>query len=217
MDWYLRGGFKRLLVWDPATGTTVDTTMVRAGADLATSKDTSVRTDGTARMVSLSRELIAGVSDWPALQQLRTWQNAGTPVRALLIALGRGVHRQWDESVVPIVEPLPAPFGSLSGDVLRMYSSAVDADVYDSPDLLEPFAGAAWDGTEDRVLPAPGLKVYGKDASGSDNVTLTALSFAAASLGSAGPSASPSLTLPANTYAVRVACATRPELATRPL
>lgn len=218
-NWYLRGGFARLLVWDPATGTSVDTPMVRPGADVTEDKETALYTDGSSRPVGDTNELVAGVASYPAIRQLRAWETAATEVRALLLARGRGPNRQWEEPAVPMMTRLPSSKGGLTGALLRLQNAAVDAAVYDSPDLLEPYAAAAWDGSQDRALPAPGIVVYAwvPDADGdpSESVLLQALAFDGTIL-AGDEDYHPQLTLPTGTYAVRLTSASRPVLSRWP-
>jgi len=217
---YHTGGYRRLVLWrtDVANGSSVVTDLF--GPAPAQDARTNERyADGASRPTSAVRALNALVCGAAAVHTLRAWATAGATVRGLELARGfRGRHHVWDEESPLILEPADAPAGSLTGDRVLLESGAWAAAVEQSPDLL---AAAAWLSPYVRVLPVPTLTVYSwvPDTDGGPSattVTLVARDAAGATLASAGPAASVTLTLPAATWDVLVTSTGRPVLTTAP-
>ena len=204
-DWLLRGGYRALVVYRTDTQEAIVTRSARPVA-FAEEAETRQLADGTLDDVRRVRAVAPEVASWPAVVALRRWAADGARIRAVLIAAGRAPHLIWDEPVPVLLRSFNEGRGALSGDRLVLHTARYDAAVESSPDLLGTDLGAAWPGTAGRVLPAPGLTVYGvgggveaHDRSG--NVLASAATGAA-------------LVLPAATWSVHVTAAERPQLVT---
>lgn len=212
-DWLLLGGYRGLVVWRDDTRESIVTRSVKP-VGFALETETRPLGDGTLDDLSRVRSVAPEVASWPAVVALRRWAaevlEGAEPrvlVRAVLIG-GRSPHLLWDEPVPVLLRAFNEGRGTLSGDRLVLHSARYDAAIESSPDLLgTPGVGDAWEGSAERVLPAPGLTIV------SDTATVEALDRGGAVVGSAPPGEV--LTLPGAVWSVRVTAGARPALVVR--
>lgn len=140
-NWVLRGGYRLLVVWRPDTGASFATGVVRPVA-FAHERERRTVSTGARQTVGVTRSVAPELAGWAEVETLRAWEAAGVEVRAVLVALGRGKHYQWEEAVPVDLDPFDGLFGSLTGDRLHLFSAAYDARVFDSPSLLAPLSFA---------------------------------------------------------------------------
>lgn len=223
IQWLLRGGFGRLVLFRTDTGESVSTTVVRPVPWTGPEKTQTETASGLSRTVQRRWAITFDLAGWPDIGQLRQWEAAEARVQARIVSAGRGAHVLWDEPVTIDMGGFNDPRPSLSGDRLTLSTRKFYAAITESPNLLER---SEWTGDAASVVfPAPGVPVYAFTPGDADNVsfggdiTIEARSFAGAVVASA-TNAVPTLTLPGGTWSVRVTGAAvdgvRPVLTTYP-
>lgn len=224
LSWVLTSGFRRVVLWAMSGGAPTGdalSTAVALPVGFAADGETAVMDDGTLSERARVQAVAPALARFADVVELRRWQALGYRVRGVLVSAGRGAHVLWDEPAPIILRAFAPERGGLSGTRLVLHTSAFDAAVATSPDLLEQAAprygpdGAplAWPGVATVVLPAPGLGVTAVAPEGEDT-TVIARDVSGAMLASAVSPGLTSLRLPEGTFDVRVACAVRAPLVT---
>jgi len=216
----LSHGIQRAAIYDPATGTTVQINDLSAdfcSFDQQPAENDEVDPTGARYFGGDMSELrLRGRESGSLYSQLETWRNADTRLRAVFEG-GGGFNLQWYEDdrldILKWVSILGKSVGRADFFDLRMVRQGHGAHaIYRQVNLLAHLAaasGATYDQTIILPLNATVLTAAITNTAASGSLTLTAQNFASGSVGTANVTmangrASVNLTLPSNTYKVRV-------------
>jgi len=216
---YLTRRYTDAVLYD-GDGNAANVTLTPTTDPLTLTPERTLRGTGAERPTGLTEGAFEIVpSGLSAHRQVRAWDAAGTPLRAL--AVGSGLNAIWDEPVAPVLNDRAVEPMRLDGLTVRLYKRGITLAAGKDYDLLFTLTDE-WEGEAERPVPIPGLTVYayvpGDGGEPSEDVTITALDFGGDDLASDGPDYHPTLTLPPDTWSVKVESASdvRPVLVTRP-